>query len=261
MGKKAHHPSCNAFANLFARLLGRTITSACGSDWQIELVEPPSEKLPVIASPVQYRLAFAQGLNGHCYIVFGEADVSVFGGEGQAQAGAADGCREALLVLLRDAIASLPEGLAANHGPVTIEAQVAPALDPEAEHALELKARDKGGASTIILLHFDPPLLSSFAMIQAQGEPGDAMGKLLGPANLEMVMDVELNCTLRFGQRQLSLREILDLASGSVVELDRQVDEPVELILDGRVIARGEAVVIDGNYGLRVTQVVPSVAF
>lgn len=76
-----------------------------------------------------------------------------------------------------------------------------------------------------------------------------------GGANLDLVMDVELNVTLRFGQRQLALRDVLELASGSVVELDRQVDEPIELILDGRVVARGEAVIIDGNYGMRVTQV------
>ncbi|HEY0794946.1 MAG TPA: flagellar motor switch protein FliN [Acidisarcina sp.] len=74
-------------------------------------------------------------------------------------------------------------------------------------------------------------------------------------ANLNLVMDVELNVTLRFGQRSLSLREVLDLSSGSVIELDRQVDDPVELLLDGRVIARGEAVVIDGHYGLRVTEI------
>jgi len=61
--------------------------------------------------------------------------------------------------------------------------------------------------------------------------------------------------TLRFGQRQLTLREVLDLSSGSVVELDRHVEEPIELLLDGRVIARGEAVVVDGNYGLRVSEV------
>jgi flagellar motor switch protein FliN/FliY len=73
--------------------------------------------------------------------------------------------------------------------------------------------------------------------------------------NLNLVMDVELNVTLRFGQRQLTLREVLELTSGSVVELDRQVEEPVELLLDGKVIAWGEAVVIDGNYGLRVTEV------
>ena len=72
---------------------------------------------------------------------------------------------------------------------------------------------------------------------------------------LDLVMDVELNVTLRFGQRQLTLREVLDLSSGSVVELDRHVEEPIELLLDGRVIARGEAVVVDGNYGLRVSEV------
>jgi flagellar motor switch protein FliN len=73
--------------------------------------------------------------------------------------------------------------------------------------------------------------------------------------NLDLVMGVELNVTLRFGQRQLTLREVLELTSGSVVELDRQVEEPVELLLEGKVIARGEAVVIDGNYGLRITEV------
>lgn len=73
--------------------------------------------------------------------------------------------------------------------------------------------------------------------------------------NLDLVLDVELDVTLRFGQRMMTLREVLDLTSGSVIELDRQVEEPVELLLEGKVIARGEAVVIDGNYGLRVTEV------
>lgn len=76
-----------------------------------------------------------------------------------------------------------------------------------------------------------------------------------GAMNLDLVMDVELNVTLRFGQRQLTLREVLELTTGSVVELDRQIEEPVELLLDGKVIARGEAVVIDGNYGVRVLEV------
>jgi len=75
-------------------------------------------------------------------------------------------------------------------------------------------------------------------------------------ANLTMVLDVEVNVLLRFGQRQLSLREILDLTCGSVIELDRRVDDPVELLLDGRVIARGEAAIVDGNYGIRVTEIV-----
>jgi flagellar motor switch protein FliN/FliY len=80
-------------------------------------------------------------------------------------------------------------------------------------------------------------------------------GQPVASANLQLVLDVELNVNMRFGQRHMTLRDVLDLTSGSVIELDRQVDEPVELMLDGKVIAYGEAVVIDGNYGLRITEV------
>jgi flagellar motor switch protein FliN len=76
-----------------------------------------------------------------------------------------------------------------------------------------------------------------------------------GPSNLGLLLDVELNVLLRFGQRSLTLREVLDLKCGSVIELDRRVDEPVELLLDGRVIARGNAAIVDGNYGLQITEV------
>ncbi|HYA23107.1 MAG TPA: flagellar motor switch protein FliN [Terriglobales bacterium] len=75
--------------------------------------------------------------------------------------------------------------------------------------------------------------------------------------NLDLLMDVELEVMLRFGERSMLLREILELGAGAVVELDRRVDEPTELLLDGRVIARGEVVVVDGNYGLRVLEVLP----
>jgi flagellar motor switch protein FliN len=76
-----------------------------------------------------------------------------------------------------------------------------------------------------------------------------------GQGALELLMDVELVMTMRFGTRQLLLREVLELSPGSVVELDRRVQEPVDLLLDGKLIARGEVVVIDGSYGLRVTDV------
>jgi flagellar motor switch protein FliN/FliY len=72
-----------------------------------------------------------------------------------------------------------------------------------------------------------------------------------------LLMDVQLAVTMRFGARRLLLREVLELSPGAVVELDRKVQEPVELLLDGRLIARGEVVVIDGNYGLRVTDTSP----
>jgi flagellar motor switch protein FliN/FliY len=76
----------------------------------------------------------------------------------------------------------------------------------------------------------------------------------LRPENLELLLDVELPATLRFGQKQMRLSEILQLSAGAVIDLDREVQEPVELLVDGKLIARGEAVIVDGNYGLRVTE-------
>ena len=106
----------------------------------------------------------------------------------------------------------------------------------------------------------DSAALSAASAVAAEAKefeqdrfPGRAV---VNQANLGLVLDVELNVLLRFGRRQLTLREVLDLKCGSVVELDRRVDEPVELLLDGRVIARGDAAIVDGNYGLRVTEIV-----
>ena len=77
--------------------------------------------------------------------------------------------------------------------------------------------------------------------------------------NLDLLRGVELPVTLCFGRRRMRLREVLELNAGSVVELDRQVEDPVELLLDGRVIARGEVVVVDGSYGIRVREVIHGV--
>ena len=74
-------------------------------------------------------------------------------------------------------------------------------------------------------------------------------------AKLDLLLDVELEASLRFGQREMLLRDILDLHPGSVIELDRLVQEPAELIVAGRVIAHGEVVIVDGNYGLRITDI------
>jgi flagellar motor switch protein FliN/FliY len=74
--------------------------------------------------------------------------------------------------------------------------------------------------------------------------------------NLDLLLDVKLEVSIRFGRRQMMLRDVLDLSSGAMVELDRKVRDPIELLLGGRVIARGEAVIVDGNYGIRITEIV-----
>lgn len=90
----------------------------------------------------------------------------------------------------------------------------------------------------------------------AQKPPERNLATPQSNVNLSVLMDVELDVSLRFGSRRLSLREILDLTHGAVIELNQQVREPVDLLLDRRVVARGEVVVVQGNFGLRVTELV-----
>jgi flagellar motor switch protein FliN len=79
-----------------------------------------------------------------------------------------------------------------------------------------------------------------------------------GPARspgIELLLDVELEVTLRFGSREMPLGELLDLGPGDVVQLDRNVSDPVDLIVGDKIVARGEVVLVNGNFGLRVTEV------
>ena len=71
----------------------------------------------------------------------------------------------------------------------------------------------------------------------------------------DLLLEVELEAVLRFGSRSLELRELLELGPGDVVEMDRQVIDPVDLIVGDRLVARGEVVLVDGNFGLRVIEV------
>jgi flagellar motor switch protein FliN/FliY len=76
------------------------------------------------------------------------------------------------------------------------------------------------------------------------------------PSNLDLILDVQLDATIRFGEREMLLQDVFGLMPGSVVELNQLVSEPAELLVAGRLVAKGEVVVVDGNFGLRVTEVV-----
>ena len=73
--------------------------------------------------------------------------------------------------------------------------------------------------------------------------------------NFDLLLEVELDASVRFGSREMELKELLELGPGDVVELDRHVADPVDLIVGDRIVARGEVVLVNGNFGLRVTDV------
>lgn len=73
---------------------------------------------------------------------------------------------------------------------------------------------------------------------------------------LDLLLDVELPVSVSFGKTQAPLQQVLKWTTGSIVELECMVNEPVEVVVNDCVIARGEVVVVDGNYGVRVREIV-----
>ncbi len=76
--------------------------------------------------------------------------------------------------------------------------------------------------------------------------------------NINIIMDVPLEMTVELGRAKKTIKEILEMGSGSVVELDKIAGEPVDILVNGKVIAKGEVVVIDENFGVRVLDIVNS---
>jgi flagellar motor switch protein FliN/FliY len=95
------------------------------------------------------------------------------------------------------------------------------------------------------------------AVAERKPQAGDIWtGPPLNARTLDLLMEVELPLSVSFGRARLALRDVLKLTSGSIVELNRSVSEPVELIINGAVIARGEVVVVEGNYGVKINQII-----
>jgi flagellar motor switch protein FliN/FliY len=99
-----------------------------------------------------------------------------------------------------------------------------------------------------------PPASQKAAAEASISATGTSPGPVLS-AGIELLLDVELEATLRFGSREMPLGELLDLGPGDVVQLDRNISDPVDLIVGDKIVARGEVVLVNGNFGLRVTEV------
>jgi flagellar motor switch protein FliN/FliY len=87
-----------------------------------------------------------------------------------------------------------------------------------------------------------------------QATTNDSKDPLDNP-NLALLMDVQLPVSIRFGETEMLLEDIVKLGVGSIIELNCGVDEPVELIVNGKSLARGEVVTVDGFYGVRITEI------
>jgi len=77
-----------------------------------------------------------------------------------------------------------------------------------------------------------------------------------GMQNIDIVLDIPVTLSMELGRTRISIRELLKLKSGSVVELPKMADEPMDVLVNGTLVARGEAVVVEDKFGIRLTDVV-----
>jgi len=89
-------------------------------------------------------------------------------------------------------------------------------------------------------------------MAEDQGSGSDSGA----PRKLDMLLDVPLDLSVELGRARMSIQDLLNLSPGSVIELDKVAGEPLDFMVNGRLVARGEAVVVNDKFGVRITDIV-----
>jgi flagellar motor switch protein FliN/FliY len=161
--------------------------------------------------------------------------------------------RDALVEVINQIFGAAATALRPRFSEVSFAVSLAaPPWQPQKKLHIRIERPEWSGSAAMLLS------AELIAAIQAHAIETDrpALTKARAGRNLDLLLDVRVGVRLRFGSRRMKLREILELQPGSVVELDRLVQEPVDLLVDSKLIGRGEVVVTDGRYGLRVGEVV-----
>jgi flagellar motor switch protein FliN len=169
--------------------------------------------------------------------------------------------KEALEEFLRQVAGLAATALAPTAGG-EVKLSVAPSAAPtwSSDAIVSLQTRDEAGSPISIEIQISPALAAGLQPKTSPPapppSPPSSSSSASAPASsYRRLMDVGLDVKLRFGIRHMLLRDVLALSAGVVVELENALHSPVDLLLDGRLIAHGEVVIVDCKYGLRITDV------
>ena len=148
------------------------------------------------------------------------------------------------------------EAAARTFGPVVLdpgqlmEPGVALSAIAAKDGAVSVPLLDGGAVRAVIALALNPWPSDSGGGVATPGAGAAVRG------GLDMLHDVEMEVSAELGRTRMSVRELLSLSPGAIVELDRAAGSPADLLVNGRLIARGEVVVVDENFGIRITEIV-----
>lgn len=116
---------------------------------------------------------------------------------------------------------------------------------------------DSETAHTVLNLPMQEDESPTFQMPQAAPSAGGAAPAVSAddPGSIEVLLDIPLEISVELGRVKMLVRDVVDLGSGSIVEIDKAAGEPVDVLVNGRLVARGEVVVIEDNFGVRLTEI------
>ncbi|MBI1741119.1 MAG: FliM/FliN family flagellar motor switch protein [Acidobacteriales bacterium] len=252
-------PELQAWVDTWKTCTEQVLSQVSGQTMAFEM---SAEPLPGADSDLWYTIVAGGTLRGEKTLRL-SADSATrlaqkFLSETEPSGGPTSEHKEALEELLRQISGQTATALASSVGG-EVQFHLAASASPSWPAAATacIRTRDEAGTPIIIEIQISAALASA---LQPRSETPAARPAAPPPpaavASYERLMDVGLEVKLRFGSRRMVLRDVLALSAGVVVELESNVNSPVDLLLDGRVVAQGEVVVVDGKYGLRVTQVV-----
>jgi flagellar motor switch protein FliN/FliY len=150
------------------------------------------------------------------------------------------------------------EAAARTFGPVVLdpgqlmEPAVALSAIAAKDDAVSVPLLDGGEVRAVIALALSPWPADPAGGGVAKRSPSGAAVR----GGLDMLHDVEMEVSAELGRTRMSVRELLSLSPGAIVELDRAAGSPADLLVNGRLIARGEVVVVDENFGIRITEII-----
>jgi flagellar motor switch protein FliN len=254
----------HAFVESIGQAVSEVFSQALSSPWSTEIAS--DDPLPSSdASHLCFLVSASGGLQGTAALLLRNADALLLAQKCLAESiettsELGSSRKEAVEALFRQVAGAAATGMKSLFGEVQLHLNATPAPAwPGVSVVLAISEASAG--KLFVELKLSADLLASVSSFQMNPGVDDAPVKrenqdAEGQGSLNRLLGVNLNLSLRFGQRSLTLREILDLNSGAVVELDRQVQEPADLLLGEKLIARGEVIIVDGNYGIRITEVV-----
>jgi flagellar motor switch protein FliN len=254
-----------AFVDSVCQAMGEVFSQELSSSWSTEVSSEEAAESKD-DSHLCFALSASGSVRGSAAIQIGNADALLLAQKLLSVSSGAiseldNSSKEAVEKLLRKVAGVAATAMKSRFGELQLHVELS-TVSSWPGGTVVLVVSEASAAKMTIQLRLSKEIMESLSDVQAGPKVEEAKNRKLESLpkevqdSLARVLRVNLGLSLRFGQRSLTLREILDLNSGAVIELDRQVREPADLLLGERLIARGEVIIVDGNYGIRITEVV-----